>query len=349
MKAETIRLDSNPVNTSAGKTDNSCPSEVPDTESGVLSCTVVDVGSRYGLHPTWNELRDLVEFHLFEMDVDEARRLSAKYEANPKVHIHPYALYSSEGPRTYYEKKHKALSTFYRTDGDLLTRQKHMVDDFRSARRQETYTRTLDAVFADQPVHFLKIDAEGAELEILKGAERQLGGHVLGVRSEVLFSRIFKAGPLFGDVHEFLLDRGFELINLAYDGRGSSPGRFTLPHRYGRLISSDGVWLKAYDRLVKDSNHRAENVIRAALFLMLNSATDVAVDLLLRMADEEEDYVDRLQRAPLFLKLKEKTAFLFKDLLLLPYIRKEEVHETYFKIFKAQFPERHLFYETFSL
>ena len=37
-----------------------------------LNISVVDAGARYGLHPTWAELRGIVNFHLFEMDNNEA-------------------------------------------------------------------------------------------------------------------------------------------------------------------------------------------------------------------------------------------------------------------------------------
>ena len=42
----------------------------------MLNCVVVDAGARYGLHPSWAELRGIAEFHLFEMDADEADRLA---------------------------------------------------------------------------------------------------------------------------------------------------------------------------------------------------------------------------------------------------------------------------------
>ncbi len=49
-----------------------------------LYCVVIDAGARYGLHPTWSDLRGLVEFHLFEMDDVESGRLEQRYQVRTR-------------------------------------------------------------------------------------------------------------------------------------------------------------------------------------------------------------------------------------------------------------------------
>jgi FkbM family methyltransferase len=75
---------------------------------------------------------------------------------------------------------------------------------------------TLDSLLAERrfyPVDLLKIDAEGYEREILRGAGETLKQtrHVL---IEVRFYELFKGGPLFQEIHDLLAAAGFALIHL---------------------------------------------------------------------------------------------------------------------------------------
>jgi FkbM family methyltransferase len=62
----------------------------------------------------------------------------------------------------------------------------------------------LDTVLSGKSLDFLKVDAEGAELEILKGAMKALSNQCLGLQLEALFSPIRQNAPTFSDL-EFVL------------------------------------------------------------------------------------------------------------------------------------------------
>lgn len=81
----------------------------------------------------------------------------------------------------------------------------------------------------DGPVDFIKLDVQGAELDVLKGGEECLQ-QVRGLEIEVEFNPIYYGQPLFGDVDRFLRRCGFvlwRLSNLVHytDGRD----KVTLP------------------------------------------------------------------------------------------------------------------------
>src|SRR5206468_7179825 len=63
-------------------------------------------------------------------------------------------------------------------------------------------------------VDFLKLDTQGAELDILRGGERVLAS-VRALEVEVEFNPIYLNQPLFGDIDRFLRDRGFVLWKLS--------------------------------------------------------------------------------------------------------------------------------------
>jgi FkbM family methyltransferase len=313
----------------------------------MLDCIVVDAGARYGLHPTWADLRGIAEFHLFEMDEEEAARLKKKYQAEDRITIYPIALYSSDTTLTFRVSEHQALNSVFHSNEKLLQSNEYMLRDFTVTAERKTQARALDSLFSDREIHFLKLDVEGAELELLKGAKRLLQTSVLGVRSEVLFAPVYQDAPLFGDLHRVMLDNGFELLNFDYTGAGNKAARFTMPDRYGKLLSSDAVWVVGYDRLFAAERERlVRDIIRLAIFMMMNGATDLAIDLLLRAVTRESISFDAHRDDPLFVVLHRKALLLFKSLLNLPMLQEGDVTDAYKAIFARDFPLMNQFYQS---
>ena len=60
---------------------------------------------------------------------------------------------------------------------------------------------------------FMKIDVEGAELDVLKGANKCLR-NILGVEIESCFFQLRKNQPLVNDVIKFLSNEDFEFIDF---------------------------------------------------------------------------------------------------------------------------------------
>ena len=312
-----------------------------------VECLVVDAGARYGLHPSWAELRGVASFHLFEMDPVEADRLTRKYANDAGITIHPIALFSDNVTLLCKVSQHRALNSLYRADTELLTRNDYMTDSFAVQEEVRVNAKTIDSLFVTEEVHFLKLDVEGAELEVLKGASDKLVKSVLGVRAEVCFAPVYKTAPLFGDIHNHMLSKGFELLNLDYSGKGNKAGRFTRPDRYGKLISTDAVWVVDNDRLFAgQGERRIHDVVRFSLFLILNGAADLAIDTLLRAVTREALSFDGVRESRLFAVMHRKVLLLFKDLTALPMYDKSELFEAYRAIFGLEFPDLNRFYES---
>jgi FkbM family methyltransferase len=312
-----------------------------------VNCLVVDAGARYGLHPTWADLQGLADFHLFEMDPEEARRLERKYASDARIRIHPVALYSSDTTLTYRISQHRALNSVFQSNHELLRQNEYKLREFAGTEERKTEARSIDSLFAGQEVHFMKLDVEGAEYEVLKGAAKVLSTRVLGVRSEVLFAPVYEGAPLFGDLHRLLLDHGLELLNFDYTGAGIKAGRFALPGHYGKLLSSDAVWVIGNDRLFAAKGEGLlHDVVRFSLFLMNNGATDLAIDTLLRAVTREGVSFESLKDDPLFHALHRKALFLFKALLGFPMLQETDITSAYRTIFGRDFPLMSRFYES---
>lgn len=315
-----------------------------------LHCKVIDAGARYGLHPTWNDLRDVVDFELFEMDAVEAARLKKIYSGYPNIRVHSCALYSSRCVIKYQVRKHQGLTSLLDNNMTFIGPNKYLIEESACEAEAETEAWSVDLLFGSEDIHFMKIDTEGTELEVLKGAASKLNSTILGVQVEVTFEEVYKTQPLFGEIHNFMREHDFELINLNYDGRGHPMSEFTLPDKYGKLIDTDAVWIKRIESILKGNQEKlAERVILLALFLLYNHASDLALDLLMRAVQEQNISLAQWKDSCIFSKLERKIAFLFKEMLSSPSAREETILGAFQLLFGAPLPTGHKFYERYSL
>ncbi len=78
----------------------------------------------------------------------------------------------------------------------------------------ELKCRTLDSIleekFPNKDFHFIKIDAQGAELNILKGSEKALK-KCIGLHLELFTIPLYKKIALIDEVENYLSNHGFEL------------------------------------------------------------------------------------------------------------------------------------------
>jgi FkbM family methyltransferase len=317
------------------------------TNTAKIDCVVVDGGARYGLHPTWADLRTIAQFHLFEMDTQEAERLRTKYENDPAIDVHPIGLYREDTELTFTVNEHRALNSLFSVDDEMLKRNEYMRKAFTPIETKTASVRSIDSFFKGRPIHFLKLDVEGAEYDVLSGGVVALRSSVLAVRAEVVFTPVYKEAPAFGDVHKLLIENGYELLNFDYSGAGNKGGRFSLPGRYGKLISTDAVWIVNNQRLFStDGTALRDDVVRLACFLLNNGATDLAVEILQRAVSEKNISFEEVQKDLLFNYMRRKILLLFKSLLAYPIWSETEIYAVYRQIFNSEFPTLNRFYES---
>lgn len=77
-------------------------------------------------------------------------------------------------------------------------------------------TTTLDLAIQDAAIvmddfTYLVLDVQGAELEVLQGAKKNIGEFDY-VMAEVSVRELYKSAPLFDDIHLWLTKNGFQLV-----------------------------------------------------------------------------------------------------------------------------------------
>jgi FkbM family methyltransferase len=254
---------------------------------------VMDVGARYGMHPSWRGYKGSMKYLMFEPDAVEASRLRDNLDREV-FEIFETALDNQEGERPFYLLKHRGLSSFLKPDLSSECFRRLKPGQAEIEKELALKTRTIDALMAEQAIRvdFLKVDTEGTEHDVIEGASAQLDQCILGVRSSCNFQPCFIGQKLFSETHDFLLAKGFVLLNLDYRGYGYPRlGLFRKPDpiepedfRYGMLVAADGVWIRRPEwccaRYANNPDEHDLSILKLAAFCMLNNAPDVGIDML---------------------------------------------------------------------
>ena len=228
---------------------------------------VVDVGARGGVEWYWQVFGDDVRIIAFEADAEEAARLNARGEKN--VTFVAAALGAENGPRTLYLTRHADSSTFYPAVPEWDDRF-NQGQNLHVSRTIEITTTTLREALKGRPVDFMKIDAEGAEFDVLQGADL---APVLGIIAELNFGQSPSGQPSFADFDTHCRAAGLQLYDLdvyrfsrkvlpypaLFDTRDADGKPLFGATVQGQVLSSDALFMR-------DGIHSAKPVKHACLF-----------------------------------------------------------------------------------
>jgi FkbM family methyltransferase len=157
------------------------------------------------------------------------------------------ALGARSGPATLHRAVEPACSSLYPPDPELIERRPGLAVTALAGESQVELV-TLDEAMAGigaPPVDVLKMDLQGAELDVLRGAERTLAS-VRAIAVEVAFNPMYRGQPLFADVDRHLRARGFVLWRLGHLAHYGDDARASLVDvTDGQFFDERQVWLTA--------------------------------------------------------------------------------------------------------
>lgn len=192
---------------------------------------IVDVGCRDAQADAWAPFGRHVRLTGFEPDADECARLSAELAGPAQREFVPLALGAATGAATLHLTRFPQSSSLYPPDRRTIAAHPQL-DAHEPVGERTVELTTLDAWLAESAgagPDYLKVDVQGAELDVLRGAERALAD-VRAVEVEVEFQQLYEGQPLFADVDVWLRERGFALWrlrglrHLAIAGAAPPPG-----------------------------------------------------------------------------------------------------------------------------
>jgi FkbM family methyltransferase len=201
----------------------------------------LDIGAaNFSLPQRWSYFSNRIQPILFEPDKRSFQDLNGGSSI-----VHNVALGEKREVRPFYLTRKPACSSIYLPNRQFL-------DNFPDSSRWDVVQHvSLEVCPLDDlqiEAHFIKIDTQGSELEILKGSKNTLNA-VLGIEIEVSFSEIYQGQPLFGDVCDFLYGQGFEFIDFVSLYRYNRKDL----DRTGQLAFADALFLRS-PRTIKDNS-----------------------------------------------------------------------------------------------
>ncbi|MCK4784989.1 MAG: FkbM family methyltransferase [Desulfobacteraceae bacterium] len=217
---------------------------------------LIDVGSAGDMPYPWNK------------NLSEIQHL-LKFEPRDKPNRSPYivtldvALWETNGERDFYIYKGfgGTGSSFFQQNYEYVAENfeelrsrgpEHLANTWfersQLERVERIACRRLDDVLEELdhtfPYHFLKIDAQGAEYDILKGAEHLLSTSCLGLHLELFEIPLYKGIRLHPEVVEYLKGFGFDLVK-----KFPPQGTFDAPHDF--LFLKKGLTSEVMDVILK--------------------------------------------------------------------------------------------------
>jgi FkbM family methyltransferase len=191
----------------------------------------VDVGTFDGsFYEIVRNERALGKAILIEPQEKYFRQLTARYGTDGSVSLEQCVLLAEKRPVSFHINTMNATSSVLPADEQLLGSEIDI-----SGEIIQTESKTLDEVCARHTgtVDLLKIDVQGAELDVLQGGVQTLKRTRLAW-IEVSFKPLYKNQALFGDIQQYMESQGFVMINILPGFKGKS----------GELLQADCLFQK---------------------------------------------------------------------------------------------------------
>ena len=240
--------------------------------------TLIDIGAAGEIEPRWKSISRHLNYIGFEPD-DRSRKLMRNNSSCSKYHIYPNAVWDSEAKININFTKVPQVSSFYNPNANF-TRLFPSPSRFDVKEVISIEAVTLDSLKISN-FDFIKIDIQGGELNVLKGASESLK-NTLGLEIEVEFIDLYENQPLFGDLTKFLKTKDLEFIdfmNLCRWERTSHNG-------FGQCVFGDALFLKSPEFMIE--NHKYDNLILSKYLgiCLVYNRFDL-IDRLIYLSDEK--------------------------------------------------------------
>jgi FkbM family methyltransferase len=200
---------------------------------------LVDVGARDGIDPRWAPYYAALDVIAFEPDEVECTRLNAASWPYVVTHL-PVALGAENGiEATLHVCRSPGCSSLLHPNRALRGQFAYAANMDVVKEVPVTLSR-MDSVVRWQP-DVMKLDTQGTELDILRGAGELLK-ETLAVELEVEFIPQYEGQALFADVDVFMRSQGFQLRGLRRT-YWRNAAEFTHPFG-GQLIHGDALYFR---------------------------------------------------------------------------------------------------------
>lgn len=246
---------------------------------------IIDVGVQGGIGPRWEHFNDYLEVHGFDAREEAITPLNSLSRRNH--HYYAIALGDEDGERELFVAPEPTATSFYRHAASRYDVDERVTHSAGTRRVPIRRLDTLNAEGAFKQADFIKIDCEGFEPEILKGAQALLRSGVLAMEIETNFN----TSPVLPQSHfcavcEQIVPHGLTLFDLAFN----RIPRASFVERAQSLGIAENVTVSRPATVnalfYRDSPARsADELLKRVAILEIYGMADTAYDVLLAGAD----------------------------------------------------------------
>ena len=210
----------------------------------------------------------------FEIEKEVCDQMNSK--AAKGIRYFPFALGENNEKRKLYITEDPMCSSLYKPNENLANLY-HELQYMNLKKETEIETITLDSFVNEHfidAIDFIKIDVQGAELDILKGSKKLLN-NVLKIVCEVEFVPLYYNQPLFGDIAKFLSQYNFMFNKfLGLSGRTLKP----LIANKDKTIASQHMWTDAIfiQHINKIQNLKGEKLLKLSVLAAIYNSIDLS-------------------------------------------------------------------------
>ncbi len=191
----------------------------------------------------FNKAFPVADIYCFECNQETLPLCRKSVAGNIKLHLTEKAVSDEDGTITFYPIDTDKTGTIHK-DGNpgassiFQASGKYSIENYVQKETKVPATR-LDTFMEEKNlggIDILWLDAQGAELKILKGLGKKLRTVRL-INTEVEFTEIYKGQPMYRDIRDFLTENGFEFYGFTYKGAHFADAIFVnkdlVPKRFG--------------------------------------------------------------------------------------------------------------------
>lgn len=260
--------------------------------------TLLDIGAAGNIENRWKRISTLVNYIGFEPDERSYYDLLKKPNKCANYTLHQKAVWSKKGAISFHLTRGWQQSSHYQPNLNFVDNfpKRHRFDLIKKLKMK---TETIDNL-VDEKIDFIKIDAQGGELEILKGANKSLED-VMGLELEVALHAIYLNQPMFHDVVNIMVEKDFVFIDFISLRRWE---RSNLYSSMGQLVFGDAIFLRSPEWIIKYYGDNIQKLRRYIAICSLYNRFDIIEAVLQNMQPNFKD--EKLVRAIFILKKRMK-------------------------------------------
>lgn len=175
----------------------------------------IDVGAHKGEFLSYVLALNYKKIYCFEPQKKIFKILYKNFKNKKNIHLFNIGLAHRNSKIIFYENKLTSTSTFSKSKNTPFLKIKNIILNSKKSYtdKYSINVKTLDEIFINKKISniFLKIDVEGFELNVLKGAKKTLSKKVKFILIEKHFFQLYQSNST-QEVHHFLKKNNFKLI-----------------------------------------------------------------------------------------------------------------------------------------